>query len=122
MIAAQPRPGSGVHRLVWIYIRVSAVLMVGLVVGHLYIMHIVNSTDAIDFQFVAQRFATPFWRIYDALILFFALSHGLLGVRGIFDDYIGTPRRRAVAEAVLWIVGAAFFFLGALVLITFRPP
>ena len=121
MIAQRTRPGSGLHRLGWIYIRISAVLMLGLVVGHLYIMHVLNSTDTIDFQFVAQRFATPFWRIYDGVILFFALSHGLVGVRGIFDDYIRSPRRRAFAETTLWIIGGAFFFLGALVLITFRP-
>ncbi len=121
MIAQRARPGSGLHRLAWIYMRLTAVLMLGLVMGHLYIVHVLNSTDTIDFQFVAQRFATPFWRIYDGFLLFFALSHGLVGVRGIFDDYIRSRRRRVIAESVLWALGTLFFILGAFVLMTFRP-
>jgi len=115
------RPAGGLPLYLWVFMRVSAVMMLGLVLGHLYIMHILNSTDTIDFAFVAQRFTTPFWRAYDLFILFFALSHGLVGLRGILDDYVHSRRWRAVAEGVLWGTGAAFFLLGALILMTFQP-
>ncbi|MBI3997623.1 MAG: succinate dehydrogenase, hydrophobic membrane anchor protein [Armatimonadetes bacterium] len=116
----QERPAGGLPLFLWFYIRVSALAMIGLVIGHLYIMHVINSTDTIDFQFVAQRFRTPFWRAYDLLILLFALSHGLIGLRGILDDYIHHRGWRAAAEAALWIVGIVFAALGALVLFTLQ--
>ena len=116
------RPSGGTSLFLWFYIRVSALAMIGLVIGHLYIMHVINSTDTIDFQFVAQRFRGPVWRAYDLLILLFALSHGLIGLRGIFDDYIHHRGWRIGAEAALWIVGVAFVALGALVLFTVQVP
>jgi len=103
-------------------IVVSALAMIGLVIGHLYIMHVINSTDTIDFQFVAQRFRGPFWRAYDLLILLFALSHGLIGLRGILDDYIHHRGWRVAAETALWIVGVVFVALGAFVLLTVQVP
>ncbi len=122
MRGKRERPGGGTSLFLWFYLRVSAVAMIGLVIGHLYIMHIINSTDTIDFRFVAERFRGPFWRTYDLLILVFALSHGLIGMRTIFDDYIHHRGWRAAAEAALWIVGIVFVALGALVLFIFQAP
>ncbi len=119
--APSVRPAGGLPLYLWFFMRVSAILMFGLVLGHLYIMHIINSTDTIDFQFVAQRFSTPFWRAYDLFILFFALGHGLIGMRGILDDYVRSRPWRAFAEGLLWTAGAVFFLLGALILMTFQP-
>ncbi|MDR7554392.1 MAG: succinate dehydrogenase, hydrophobic membrane anchor protein [Armatimonadota bacterium] len=121
-LARGVRPAGGLPLVLWFYMRLSAVAMLGLVVGHLYIMHVVNSTDVIDFAFVAQRFRGPFWRAYDLLILVFALSHGLIGLRGILDDYVHHRGWRVAAEIALWIVGAAFAGLGALVLFTVQFP
>ena len=118
---AKPRPERGLHLLLWFYIRVSAIAMLGLVLGHLYIMHVINSTDTIDFEFVAQRFTTPFWRIYDMLILVFALSHGLIGMRGVLDDYVQHRGWRVAAETTLWVLGIVFMVMGAIVLLTFQP-
>ncbi len=115
------RPAGGLPLYLWFFMRVSAVAILGLVFGHLYIMHVLAGTDRIDFQFVARRFATPFWRGYDLLLLAFALSHGVIGLRGIFDDYIRSRPWRVGAEAALWIAGAVFFLLGALILMTFQP-
>jgi succinate dehydrogenase / fumarate reductase membrane anchor subunit len=116
------RPAGGVSLALWFYMRISAIGMIGLVIGHLYIMHLLNSTDTIDFKFVASRFQGPFWRLYDLLILVFALSHGLVGLRGILDDYIHHRGWRVAAEAALWIVGIVFVTLGALVLFIFQAP
>lgn len=116
------RPAGGLSLALWFYMRVSAVGMIVLVIGHLYIMHLINSTDTIDFKFVAARFQGSFWRLYDLVILLFALSHGLVGLRGIFDDYIHHRGWRVAAEAALWIVGIIFVALGALVLFTFQAP
>ena len=110
------RPAGGHSLFFWFYIRLSAIAMITLVIGHLYIMHVINSTDTIDFKFVAERFRGPFWRVYDLVILLFALSHGLIGLRGILDDYIHRRGWRVAAEIALWGVGLIFLALGALVL------
>lgn len=122
MQVSRARPNGGWEWISWLYMRVSAVLLVVLVLGHLYIMHIVNSTDTIDFAFVAQRMANPLWRLYDLLILLLALTHGLNGVRGIVNDYTKPGGGwRLFWNATLWTVGLVFTVLGALVLFSFDP-
>jgi succinate dehydrogenase / fumarate reductase membrane anchor subunit len=121
-VGYRERPAGGWPLALWFWMRISAIGMVGLVVGHLYIMHIINSTDTIDFRFVAERFAGPWWRLYDLVILFFAMSHGLVGLRGICDDYIHHRGWRVTAEVGMWIAGVVFLALGALVLFTFQAP
>jgi succinate dehydrogenase / fumarate reductase membrane anchor subunit len=116
------RPASGLPLALWLYMRISAVGMIGLVIGHLYIMHVVHSTETIDFELVARRFGGPFWRVYDLVILVFALSHGLVGLRGVLDDYLHHHGWRVAAEVALWIVGVVFLSLGAVVLFSFQPP
>jgi succinate dehydrogenase / fumarate reductase membrane anchor subunit len=121
MEARRVRP-NGWEWLSWLYMRVSAVLLLGLVLGHLYIMHILQGTDRIDFAFVAERLSTPFWRVYDLLILVLALSHGLNGLRGIVNDYTRPGGAwRLVWNVALWTVGLVFTLLGALVLFSFNP-
>jgi succinate dehydrogenase / fumarate reductase membrane anchor subunit len=121
-IGYRERPASGLALLLWFYMRLSAIGMIALVIGHLYIMHVINSTDTLEFQFVAQRFRGAFWRTYDLVILLFALSHGLVGLRGVFDDYIHHRGWRVTAEIAMWIIGIIFMALGALVLFVFQAP
>jgi succinate dehydrogenase / fumarate reductase membrane anchor subunit len=117
---SKPKPAGGVSLALWFYMRVSAIAMIGLVLGHLYIMHVINSTDTIDFAFVAARFRTPLWRIYDMLVLFLALSHGLVGLRGILADYIAPRGWRVAAETAMWVIGFVFLVMGAIILVTFQ--
>jgi succinate dehydrogenase / fumarate reductase, membrane anchor subunit len=114
------KPAGGASLALWFYMRVSAIAMLVLVLGHLYIMHVINSTDTIDFAFVAGRFSTPLWRIYDMLVLFLALSHGLVGLRGILADYIASRGWRLAAETAMWVVGFIFLVMGAIILVTFQ--
>lgn len=115
------RPAGGWDLWAWFFMRASALLMVVLVLGHLYIMHVINTTDTITFRFVQQRFTNPLWRLYDLLILFLALSHGLVGMRGLIEDYVHRRGWKVAAVVALWGVGFAFLVLGALVLFTFQP-
>src|SRR5574337_99599 len=116
----KPKPTGGLSLALWYYMRVSAIAMLALVLGHLYIMHVINSTDTIDFAFVAARFSTPLWRIYDMLVLFLALSHGLVGLRGILADYIAPRGWRLAAETAMWVTGFVFLVMGAIILVTFQ--
>src|SRR5207245_9289939 len=77
--SSRPRPESGVELYAWVFMRLSGILLLVLALVHLFVMHVVNNVDAIDFRFVAQRYATPFWRTFDLMMLWLALIHGLNG-------------------------------------------
>jgi len=118
---ARPRPESGVELYAWLFMRISGVVLLFMALGHLAIMHIINNVEVIDYQFVARRFATPFWRTYDLVMLWLALIHGLNGVRTLIEDYIRTRGWRVVSLASLYVAGFVFLALGSLVIVTFQP-
>ena len=117
------KPSGGWELRSWVFMRVSGVLLVGLALGHLWIMHVIHTVDQLSYQFVAQRWGRSFsfWRWYDIALLGLALLHGLNGARVLIDDYIHPPAMRRFAVSTLHLVGAAFLILGALVLLTFQP-
>src|SRR5262245_39903591 len=100
-------PSGGVELFAWIFMRVSGLLLLFLALGHLAVMHLINNVDNIDYAFVAARFATPFWRTYDWLMLVLALLHGLNGLRVIIDDYF-SGGRRVFALSILYSTGLVF--------------
>jgi succinate dehydrogenase / fumarate reductase membrane anchor subunit len=115
------RPAGGFELYAWFFMRISGIVLLGLALGHLVIMHITNSVDHIDYQFVAARYRTPFWRTYDLVMLWLALLHGLNGLRTVIDDYVQTKSWRLISLSCLWVVGLVFLVLGSLVILTFQP-
>jgi len=78
--------------------------------------------DNIDFQFVAARYATPFWRTYDLLMLWFAMIHGVNGIRTVLVDYISPRGWRVASLASLYVLGFVVLTLGSLAILTFNAP
>ena len=105
----------------WYFFRVSGLLLVILALGHLVIMHVLNSVDTIDYDWVAARWQSVGWRIYDWLLLTLALLHGMNGLRVVVDDYIHSPRWRPVLTVALWAVTVLFLVLGTATLVLFQP-
>ena len=120
--AGKPRPESGLELYAWIFMRISGLLLLFLALGHLLIMHIIHNVDHIDFQFVAARYATPFWRTYDLLMLWFAMIHGVNGIRTVLADYVSARGWRVVSLASLYVLGFVLLTLGSLAILTFQPP
>jgi succinate dehydrogenase / fumarate reductase membrane anchor subunit len=119
--AGRPRPEGGLELAGWIFMRVSGVVLLVMVLWHLVIMHIINNVEVINYNFVAQRYATPFWRTYDVVMLWLALIHGVNGVRVMIDDYVGPRGWRVFSLASLYVLGFIFLALGSLVILTFNP-
>ncbi len=118
----RPAPSDNNFELfAWFFMRISGVVLLILALGHLTIMHLINSIEDIDYWFVAERWSTPFWRIYDALMLILALLHGLNGLRIIIDDYLRPGGARTLALSILYLVGLIFMIGGLIVLLTFQP-
>ncbi len=116
------RPTSGLELYGWLYIRISGVLLIFLVLGHLVIMHLIDGgVNRVNYDFVVQRLKTPFWRTYDFALLVLAMSHGVWGMRNVLLDYIHRPISRLVALSLLYTVAGVVLALGAIVLFTFQP-
>lgn len=117
-----PRPtGGGFETFSWYFFRISGIVLIFLVVGHLYIMHIANDVRCTSYDFIALRYSNPFWRLFDWLLLTLALTHGINGLRILIDDYVRNPAVRLWLLGIIGVVLMIFFMLGTITLITFQP-
>lgn len=106
----------------WIYMRVSGVLLVVLIIGHLFFnLMLGEGIKGIDFGFVAGKLANPFWQWWDVLMLWLAIIHGTNGMRTIVNDYVTRPGLAKGLKAALGISAALLILLGTLVVFTFDP-
>jgi succinate dehydrogenase / fumarate reductase membrane anchor subunit len=119
---SRERPGSGFELWSWLFMRISGIVLLFLAVGHVLIMHVMEEgVERVDFDFVAERWSTPFWRTWDWMMLSLALLHGINGVRVVVQDYVRSPGGRIAWNSVFLIVGFALFVLGTIIVFTFDP-
>ncbi|MBI4353872.1 MAG: succinate dehydrogenase [Candidatus Omnitrophica bacterium] len=118
---ATPKPAGGIELWSWLFMRLSGLLLLLLALGHLVIMHLINNVDAIDYNFVAGRYAGWFWRAYDGTLLLLAMIHGLNGVRILLDDYLAHWRGHRWLIRALYGLGAVFLLIGLYVVLFFKP-
>ncbi|MGQ0608017.1 MAG: succinate dehydrogenase [Chloroflexota bacterium] len=122
--AARPKPeASGRERFWWYFMRLSGLALVFLALGHMFIMHVlvVITGDEINFAFVQSRWGTPFWRIYDLLLLLLAFVHGANGARVVVADYVTHRTARSLVLGVLLVISAIWLVLGIAVIAFFDP-
>jgi succinate dehydrogenase / fumarate reductase membrane anchor subunit len=106
----------------WVFMRVSGIVLVVLVLGHLFIMNILDGgVQRINWAFVAGRWASPFWQLWDLLMLWLAMIHGCIGLRTIINDYTRRDGTRFTLKAVLYTATTITVALGTLVIFTFEP-
>jgi succinate dehydrogenase / fumarate reductase membrane anchor subunit len=108
--------------LAWLFMRLSGVVLVVLIFGHLTVNLLVGEgIHAIDFGFVAGKWADPFWQIWDLAMLWLAMLHGTNGVRTIINDYAEKDATRLWLKIVLYAATTVIIILGTLVIFTFNP-
>jgi succinate dehydrogenase / fumarate reductase membrane anchor subunit len=106
----------------WIFMRASGVLLIVLIFGHLFVnLMSGDGVHAIDFGFVAGKWAKPIWRVWDLLMLWLAMIHGTNGVRTIINDYAERTGTRLVLKGLLYLAFVLVVVLGTLVIFTFDP-
>lgn len=116
-------PGSA-ESLIWLFMRLSGVLILPLVFGHLGMIHLIQGvfditgggidvvgTDAMNqsgkaVEFVGQRWdmlvaGVAVWRLYDGLLLALVTVHGFNGLRYVVNDYAHQP---IVNRALNWVL------------------
>ena len=117
-----PRPaGGGFETFSWYFFRISGIVLLFLVIGHLYIMHVANDVHCTTYEYIASRYSNPFWRLFDWLLLPLALTHGINGLRIVIDDYVRNAAARLWLLGIIGVILLTFFMLGTITLITFHP-
>ena len=71
--------------------------------------------------FVAGRWSSPFWQIWDLLMLWLAMLHGGNGMRTVINDYAERDHTRFWLRALLYVAIVFIVALGTLVIFTFDP-
>jgi len=134
--------GSPLERLWWSFMRISGLVIVPLVFGHLAMMHILQGVFDLTAQgatvvgtggiinesgtaveFVASRWnlllgGVAIWRLYDFALLLLVVLHGLNGLRYVLTDYTMQSPALRRASVYLCIITAAVLLalgLGALI-------
>ena len=127
--------GGRAERFWWSFMRLSALLIVPLVFGHLAMMHILQGVfdltargheivgtgglvneSGTAVEFVAARWnllvgGVAIWRVYDFALLALVVVHGFNGLRYILTDYTaGNPFLRR-AGVYLCVLGALILLL-----------
>ena len=120
--AGRDRPSGRFELWTWLFMRISGIVLLFLAVGHVLIMHVLDDgVDRVDFAFIQLRWASPFWKTWDWLMLVLALLHGVNGLRMIVLDYVRPPRARVAINSVFTVLGAALMVLGTVIVVTFDP-
>lgn len=120
--APRQKKGANLEKWGWIYMRLSGVLLVILIFGHLLVNLVLGEgVRQVDFAFVAGKYATPFWQWWDVVMLWLAFIHGANGMRTIVNDYVTHKTGRRVLIWAIGLVAAFLILLGTLVVFTFDP-
>ncbi len=106
----------------WLFMRLSGLLLTFLVLGHLTIMLVLDGgVEKINFAFVAGRWASPFWQVWDLAMLWLAMLHGCNGLRTVINDYAERTNTRLWLKGLLYLATVWTILLGTLVIFTFDP-
>jgi succinate dehydrogenase hydrophobic anchor subunit len=131
-----PQVGFSLEYFLWIFMRISGLFMIVFfligVTGALAMEARVlfNSGEYVDTGALARWSFFPimphvaaygvdslqwghlWWQIMQILMLFFAISHGLDGVRQVTEDYIGRGWLRLSIRSILFVLWLVFLFVG----------
>ena len=114
--------GSNFELYSWLFMRLSGLLLIVLVLGHLFIMNILDGgVHRINFAFVAGRWSSPFWQFWDLSMLWLAELHGGNGLRTVINDYARKDATRFWLKILLYVSMALILALGSFVIFTFDP-
>ncbi len=120
-----PRRSKGVpnfEKYAWLFMRFSGVVLIFLVIGHLFIgLMWQDGVYRIDFNYIAQRWASPFWQLWDLTMLWLAQLHGANGMRTIIADYSRKDSTKFWLNALLAVSVVLVLVVGTYTLLTFNP-
>lgn len=97
----------------WRYMRLSAILLVPMVWFHTILNTLIIGPQNISLDLVSERWANLGWQIYDILLLAFAFSHGVNGLRQVLYDFASGKTTRKVLNILLLLFWILLSVIGA---------
>lgn len=111
---------SNKERSAFMFMRMTGLLLLFLAVGHMVLQHIINDVHELDLAFVILQWSSWTQRIIDLLLLVFALSHGMNGLRNVLGDYIHKPSTMKAVSTALAAFLIITLLVAGLAIITFK--
>lgn len=124
LTSSRGRAHSGFEFNMWLFMRVSGLLLIFLALFHMLWLHFVISVEKITFDTIVARWTGPhavLWRTFDLLLLAFAFTHGINGLRNVLDDYFHSPGWRAFLKVGLVVFWFVLMGMGMFIIFTFVP-
>lgn len=111
---ARLEASSNLELFWWVFMRISGVVLVFLLLGHMWMNAILTDLNTIDYDYVAKRLSQTTWKLYDWLILALGLLHGANGLRYVLDDWVRNRALRFWAKVVAYGLIGFLFAYGSL--------
>ncbi len=128
-----PKIGFSFEYLMWIFTRISGILMIllaffGLIMAFSYGARLqLGLEDVVRWMFFpnsyhvqgaenADAWFNAFWNVMQSVIIFFAGTHGVNGLRIVLEDYLKRPWLRIFLRGLLFLFWL-FMLLVAIVVI-----
>lgn len=112
---------SSFERNAFLFMRVSGILLLVLAVGHMMLQHVLNSSTNLTIQYVAERWNSWGWKVYDMLLLFFAYLHGMNGFRNVLGDYIHGDGSMKAVNIILGVFAVITIIVAGFAIAAFNP-
>jgi succinate dehydrogenase / fumarate reductase membrane anchor subunit len=107
-----PPPPRSLDARIWLLMRYSGIALIPLAWIHVLIQDVLVGVHRIDLDYVALRWATLGWRVYDMALLGFAFAHGMNGLRQVLEDYVTHDRPRRLVRWGLFIAWLVITAIG----------
>lgn len=105
----------------WVFMRISGLFLIFMALYHLVWWNLVVGVEHLDSQVVIDRWRNPWFRLFNAGLVTFALLHGLNGARYNIEDYVHNPKTRKVVKWVVYTVVLLTLAIGIFALLAFDP-
>lgn len=104
--------GRGFSTIPWLLQRISAGVLVFLLIIHFWVEHYANWGTPVTFAGVHLRLQNALFMIVDSMLLISVVFHGLNGVRNILLDYPSLIQHNRTVSLILLIIGIATVVFG----------
>ncbi len=112
---------SNFERLAFLFMRLTGIGLIILAVGHVLIQHVLSDVHNLTMEVVAATWNSWGWKVYDMLLLAFAIPHGVNGLRNILEDYIHNKQTVKVVNIILVIFIVATLIWAGFAIASFNP-
>lgn len=101
----------------YLMVRVTGLMLAVLVLGHFAVTHFVTDVAETGSEFIARRWGSALWLLWDWAMLSAAMLHGAAGVWISIEDYTPDAKKRKQRQRLLVWISALLFALGSITIV-----